>query len=94
MAKKTTRAPAGAGRARGDVLKQALEAARLLAQEPRRPGDLAEKLRCSRRSVERILRTFEAEGLDVRVEREGGGAWYRLEPADAWTAALSKRKPV
>lgn len=64
---------------RGDSARRATEAAWLLLQGPQRPGDLATALRCSRRTVERVLHGIEATGRwRLSVERRGVEAWYSL----------------
>ena len=81
---------------KGDVLvfRQGLEILRFIHAQPRQPAEIAAQFECSRRTVERILRTAEAFGLDIQVERRGRGAWYclggaglplRAAPADAPT---------
>jgi predicted ArsR family transcriptional regulator len=65
---------------RGDY-RQAIRAMRLLREAPRRPGDLAEALGCSRRTAERFLRVLEDEGEPLEREERGREAWYSLPEA-------------
>jgi DNA-binding IclR family transcriptional regulator len=62
---------------RGDY-RQAIRALRLLREAERRPGELAEALGCSRRTVERLLRVIADEGEPLEVRRVGREAWYRI----------------
>lgn len=90
MAKRS--AGAKVQRPRGDALGLGLDVLRYISDEPRQPGEIAAKFGVSRRTIERILRTAEAHGLDVQVTRRGRGAWYQLR-VQGWTSALLPHSP-
>jgi DNA-binding IclR family transcriptional regulator len=80
-------------RPRGDAFGLGLEVLRYIAEAPRQPGEIAAAFGVSRRTVERILRTAEAHGLEIQVSRRGRGAWYELRAAGWNTALLPRSAP-
>lgn len=81
---------AKAERPRGDAFGLGLLVLRYIYEQARQPGEIAAAFGISRRTVERILRTAEAKGLDMQVTRRGRGAWYRLGGGE-WAGALVAR---
>jgi DNA-binding IclR family transcriptional regulator len=57
---------------------QLVELLRLLITAPQTPGELAQQLGCSRKTVERLLTALEEAGLTLQAERRGAHVHYRL----------------
>ena len=66
---------------------QFLDAIHLLESQKRTPGDLAKRLDCSRRTVERLMQVIQSAGLTLDSERSGREVYYSL-PRDTLSTVL------
>ena len=74
------------------IAEQTLDAVRLLLRGEHRPGDMAEALGTSRRTVERLLRAMERSDVPLEVRREGREAFYSIPSGTLDTWARRRRR--